>query len=401
MKRRILFVDDELNVREGLQRLLRNMRNEWEMTFVDSGQSALALLAAEPFDVIVSDMRMPGMNGAELLKEIQRLYPSMVRLVLSGHADRELVTQCVGVAHQYISKPCDPIQLKALVQNACLLAGQLVDKEVRRVIGSINRLPSVPELYLSLEAALKDENCSVQDIGAIIRQDMNMTAQVLKLVNSAFFGLRRTIETPEEAVSYLGTEMIKVLVLANGVFDRGSSFKTKLFSIEDLWAHSMGVARVASALAVAEGLPKSVQNECSVGGLLHDTGLLVLASNFPDEYDKVIEMVLEEKISITTSEQWAFGVTHAEVGAYLLGLWGLPTGILQIVSLHHRRPEPTLEPLSALPIVHFADLLAGQLCQHPMFTDTTSGEKLARFLGSTERMRSWIEAAGEAPRFVP
>jgi putative nucleotidyltransferase with HDIG domain len=366
-KQQILFVDDEPMVLQGLQRLLRAFRNEWDMAFVASGLEALARLAEHPFDIIVSDMRMPGMNGAELLKEVMRRYPAMVRIVLSGHADRELVSQCVGVAHQYISKPCEPEQLKAMIRNACILSGRLVDEDVRRVIGGIDRLPIVPELYLQLKTALKDEDVDARALGAIIKRDIGMTAKILKLVNSSFFGLRRVISDAEEAVTYLGIDTIKTLVLSDSIFEQSKPFETRFFNISDLWHHSMTVAAGAKAIAQAEGLAQSAREEAFVGGILHDVGVLILASNFPDTYNKAAELVITEKLTIPTAEQELFGVTHAEVGAYLLGLWGLPAPILNIVALHHRvhlQDESSVTPLIA---VHAADVLCGIQERHPLF----------------------------------
>jgi putative nucleotidyltransferase with HDIG domain len=366
-KQQILFVDDEPMVLQGLQRLLRAFRNEWDMAFVAGGQEALAQLAEHPFDIIVSDMRMPGMNGAELLKEVMRQYPAMVRIVLSGHADRELVTQCVGVAHQYISKPCEPEQLKAMIRNACLLSSRLMDEGVRKVIGGIDSLPSVPELYLQLKAALKDEDVDARALGAIIKRDIGMTAKILKLVNSSFFGLRRVLSDAEEAVIYLGIDTIKSLVLSDSIFEQSKPFETRFFNLSDLWHHSMTVAAGAKAIAQAEGLPQAAQEEAFVGGILHDVGVLILASNFRETYDKTVELVITEKLTIPTAEQELFGVTHAEVGAYLLGLWGLPAPILNIVGLHHRvhlQVENSMTPLIA---VHAADVLCGIQERHPLF----------------------------------
>ena len=363
-KQRILFVDDEPMVLQGLQRILRPFRDEWDMEFAESAAKALELMVLHPFDVIVSDMRMPGTNGAELLKEVMRRFPTTVRLVLSGHADQELVAQCVGVAHQYISKPCDPEQLKAMVRNAGLLAGKLVDEEVKRVIGSIDNLPSIPEVYDELKRALAGDGADPSQLGAIIEKDIGMTAKILKLVNSAFFGLRRTIATPHEAVVYLGTETIKTLVLANSLFEQTKPFKTRYFSISDLWNHTIQVATAARQFSVDEGLAFSQQEEAFVGGILHDVGVLVLASNFEETYDKVCELVMREHVQSTTAEQEYFGVTHAEVGAYLLGLWGLPAPILKIVSLHHRPYGFSETGFSPVVAVHAAEVLSADKGAH-------------------------------------
>ena len=229
-KKRILFVDDEPMILQGLQRMLRPMREQWEMTFVEGGENALAAMAGTAFDVIVTDMRMPVMNGAQLLKEVRDRYPRTVRLILSGHADKELVTQCLGVAHQYISKPCDPEQLKTMIRNACLIGGDLVTDQVKEILGSIDRLPTVPAVFQELEQALADPDVDARRLGQIIEQDPGMTAKILKIVNSAFFALRRSISSPFEAVTYLGIDTIKGLVLVNSIFERAEPLGTRHLS---------------------------------------------------------------------------------------------------------------------------------------------------------------------------
>ena len=335
-KQQILFVDDEPMVLAGLQRTLRPQRGEWDMVFVESGAMALEHMAAQPFDVIISDMLMPRMNGAELLKEVVRRHPATVRMVLSGHADKELVSQCVGVAHQFISKPCDPEHLKALVKNACQLAGGLLDGEVKQVIGTVDRLPSSPEVFLELREALTLPEVKTRQLGAIIQRDPGMTAKTLQLVNSAFFGMRKSVTDPQEAVAYLGVEIVRTQVLSNGIFEASSPFPTQVFKVAEVWRHSLLVARVAQALAKQEGLPLALQREAYAGGLLHDVGVLILASRFPNLYDQVAEAVRAKAEPLRSAEEWLFGVSHAEVGAYLLGLWGLPAQVLEIVSLHHQ-----------------------------------------------------------------
>ena len=111
-KRKILFVDDEPNILQGLRRMLHSMRRDWDMEFAESGQQALELLNNSHFDVVVTDMRMPGMNGLELLNEIKRLYPEVIRIVLSGQASKEIIIQSVGPIHQYLSKPTNSYKMK-------------------------------------------------------------------------------------------------------------------------------------------------------------------------------------------------------------------------------------------------------------------------------------------------
>ncbi len=240
-KKQVLFVDDEPLVLQGLQRMLRGMRNEWEMEFVDGGAKALELFGQRAFDVVVTDMRMPGMNGAQLLNALAAKYPDTIRIILSGHADQELITQCLGSAHQYLSKPCDPDLLKRLVNDTCRLGADVTSERVRQVVGSIQKLPSIPATYRKLSEALDRDEATAAELGRIISQDIGMTAKILKLVNSAFFGLRRELSSPTEAVTYLGTETVRSLVLANGIFSEADPLRTRHITLDDISSHSLAV----------------------------------------------------------------------------------------------------------------------------------------------------------------
>jgi HD-like signal output (HDOD) protein len=367
MKKRILFVDDDPMILQGLQRVLRPMRDDWDTAFVDGGEKALEAMAKQAFDVVVTDMRMPVMNGAQLLKEIQRRYPMTIRLILSGHADADLVSQCLGVAHQYLSKPCDPEELKAVVREACQVGESPISDKVKILLGSIDNLPSAPHMFLELEQALADPTCTTDRLGDIIQVDMGMTAKVLKIVNSAFFGLRRTIVTPHEAVAFLGIETVKLLVLVNSIFERAEPLETRHLSLDDLWRHTLMCANGAKAITLAEGASRQEADQVFAGGILEDVGILVLASHFPEAYDRAAEVLLAEQVPLTTVEQEAFGVTHAEVGGYLLGLWGLPAQVLRTVSLHHS-PHLMLAPgISPEMAVYAADILAGERGGNALF----------------------------------
>jgi len=393
LKKRILFVDDQPLITMGLQRMLRPMREEWDMAFVGSGAEALALMAEAPFDVVVTDARMPGMTGPQLLEEVMRLYPATVRLVLSGYADRDILAQCVGVAHQYITKPCDSQQLRSLIQNASQLSGQNLSEGVKRIIGSIEHLPSVPEVFLELTEALNQEDPNPQRLGDIMGKDMAMTAEILKIVNSAFFGLRRTISTPQEAIAYLGIETIKNLVLVNHLFEKSIPFATRLLTIEDLWRHSMAVASGARAIAMLETQEPKVHEEAFVGGILHDVGILILAGHCPEAYDRVLALVARERMPLLEAERGEFGVTHAEVGAHLLGLWGLPASLLEMVSLHHHPAfldRPCFSPLLA---VHAADVFIGGSDPIQAFTCHLLDEQALSRVGLAHRVKPWKAAA--------
>lgn len=358
MKKNILFVDDEPNVLQGLKRMLRNMRKEWNMAYANSGQEALSIMEQETFDVIVSDMRMPGMDGAQLLTEVMKRYPNTVRIVLSGQSEKEAIFRAIGKTHQYLAKPCNADVLRQTVSRACALRDLLSNDSLKSLASEMEQMPSMPEIYIELVEELKSDNPSLPFISRLISQDVAMTAKILQLVNSAFFGIRRRITTVDMAVNYLGLENVSSLVLAANIFSQFQKAKRiKGFSMESLWGHSGQVGRYAQTIMKEENQDKSDIDDALTAGLLHDCGRLILVSNRATEYEATLKKSADENIPLIDAERDTFGATHAEIGAYLLGVWGLPDTIVEAVAFHHTPsmcPSVIPTPLTA---VHVANVI--------------------------------------------
>ena len=362
---RILFVDDEPNVLAGLQRMLYSLRKEWDMKFVSSGAEALRCLSEAPFDVLVTDVRMPGMSGVELLEQVVKRHPQVIRMVLSGTADIELTMQCVSLSHQYLLKPCDAQTLRATVQRAFCLRGLLYDPALRGLISQIQSLPSIPAVYGELVGVLRSGDGSPQAVGRIMARDMGMTAKVLQLVNSAFFGVSREITDPVDAVVYLGMETVRALVFTASAFSQFQLRGGCRFSIEELQQHCLAVGTLARRIAMSMGLTPAAVDHAFLGGLLHDIGKLVLVSNYPEKYQEVLQRVREGPVRISEAECAVFGTSHAEIGAYLLWLWGLPDPVAEIVVLHHH-PSRNAEAPPEVVAVHFANALVNRESERDM-----------------------------------
>lgn len=359
--KRILFVDDEPKVLEGLERMLRSRRHEWDMVFAASGAEALALLEAGSFDVIVTDMRMPEMDGAQLLEQVQQRFPGVVRLVLSGYFEMEMAIRAVPVAHQYLAKPCDPEKLRLAIEHACGFVSILTDEAARNVVGAIGTLPSVPRTCAALLAALQNPDVPIEDISRIIEQDVAMAAKVLHLVNSAFFGLFREITTVRAAVSYLGLDVLKQLVVSAEIF---RTFQPRQrvagFSIEAFQEH----CRRASAIAARLPAPAKISSAAVVSALLHDTGKLVLAARLPRPFELALQAARQRQCPLHLVEREITGTGHAEIGAYLLALWGLPLQVVDAVRRHHSPSVAARQhELDVLSITHISDALACELEQ--------------------------------------
>jgi putative nucleotidyltransferase with HDIG domain len=353
--KRILFVDDERRILEGLQRMLRPYRKQWEMAFANSGSEALATLAAGAYDVIVSDMRMPGMDGTQLLELVRDRYPGMIRIVLSGQFEMEAAMRAVPVAHQYLTKPCDPGRLQAVIERSCGCDSMVADGAIRRVIAAIGELPTLPGTYVALMAAIDDPEATLDQVGAIVERDVAVAAKVLQLVNSAFFGVSNEIATIPMAVGFLGFDVLKQLVITVELF---RTFECGChvagFSVEETQRHSRCVAAIAARLPV----PRQYVAATSVAALLHDIGKLVLAARLPQQFEHALRASIEQNRPLHILENEISGTSHAEMGAYLLALWGLPAPVVAAVSQHHHPVRATADTTIDISLaVHIADML--------------------------------------------
>ena len=354
-KRRILFVDDEPMVLKGLQRTLRKLRNEWEMTFASGSKEALDMLGSEPYDVIVSDLSMPEMDGAQLLAEVKSKYPEVVRIILSGHVEKETTFKSVQLAHQSLSKPCDADILKHTLKKLFGLRNLLADESIKRIVSQTESLPSLPAVYTEIICELQSQDPSVEKIGNIISQDLGMAAKILQVVNSAFFGLVRKINNPKEAVMLLGTETIKALVLSVKIFSEFNKKEFAWFNFDDLFNHSMSVSMFAQTITKEEQLDKNLVNNSLMAGMFHDLGKLILVTNFQAPYQKLLAEAQQTGQPLWDLENDFFGTSHAEIGAYLMGLWGLEYPVIEAIAYHHCPGKSLSNSTGLLTAVHFGD----------------------------------------------
>jgi HD-like signal output (HDOD) protein/CheY-like chemotaxis protein len=357
-KKQVLFVDDEPMVLEGLRRMLRVLREEWEFSFAHSGPEALAIMARKRFDVIVSDMRMPGMDGVELLNETKKRYPRTVRVALSGQTSKESVIHSVGPIHHYLAKPCHGERLKATLDRLKTLRDILDVEELQDLILEMESLPSLPTFYFDLLGEIESPEASVKKVGRIVARDISMTAKILQLVNSAFFGLHRHITDPAEAVTVLGLDTIKMLVVTIHIFSVFDNDRLNTFSLSNLWDHSAKAGLHASIIARCEGLEKPMVDYALLAGMLHDVGKLVLVDRRPEMYAQVLRQTREKGCSLIEAERNQFGTTHASIGGYLLGLWGFCGPVLDAVSGHHNPGQHPAEDPAILTAVHVGNALA-------------------------------------------
>jgi len=394
MTKRILFVDDEPNVLHGLKRMLRGMRSEWEMHYSESGYDALERMGKRVFDVIISDMRMPGMNGAQLLTEVMNRHPHVVRIILSGQSRREMIFKSVGPTHQYLSKPCDAQTLKLTVQRACALRDRMGNGSITKLVSRIKSLPSLPSLYTEITAELRSPSGTIGRVGEIISKDVSMAAKILQMVNSAYFGMPHHVSSPSQAASLLGLDTLRTLVLSVHIFSGFKHSGQKGFSIENLWEHSLNTGLFAREITKAELNDIKAIDDAFMAGVLHDVGKLIIATELTGDYEKIVSLMETEMISMYEAEQRLLGVSHADIGAYLLGLWGLPDPIVEAVCYHHspsKQPGNKFTPLTA---VHVADCIEHEL--DGTKNSFTLDKDHLRTLTIAEQLEAWKEICRES-----
>jgi putative nucleotidyltransferase with HDIG domain len=356
MRRRVLFVDDDSRVLEGLQDNFARSRPTWEAVFAGSGEAALEEFRKRSFDVIVSDLRMPGMGGIALLDEIRKLYPEAVRIFLSGQPEPEVGLRLVPVCHQFLAKPCDAGSLLSVVDRACWLQDLVPNGTLTKVIGGISRLPALPSLYVELQRLIAEDQGDPSNIARVVGQDVAMSAKVLQILNSTYFALSRRITAIEQAVVYLGVPTIQQLVLAS-VFD-GATLRPRCgVELGRLRDHALLTAAIARNMFLEDRTQASL---AWTAGMLHDVGKLVLGSGLPDHLPAALDLASRSSRPLFEAEQELYGVTHSEIGAYVLGLWGLPQAIVEAVANHHHPARGCPRGLDLTIAVYVASALANE-----------------------------------------
>jgi HD-like signal output (HDOD) protein len=356
--RDILFVDDEPDLLDSLRTRLYKHRHEWNMKFVLSGADAIATLEQQRVDLIVSDVRMPGMDGGQLLSVVKQRWPTTVRIIVSGYSDPAQAARLTSLAHQYIAKPCDGRELENIIERCFNLQDLLNQEPLRRVVGSVGKLPAMPKTYGRLQAALSQPSVTAAEVGDIVNADAAIAGKVLQITNSAFFRLRKPMVRIKDAVTYLGFATIRNLVLSAEIFSQWNSpLSLPNVDPEQLQNHAQLAAAACKSLAGGRASP----DDAWLAGLLHDIGYWILVQECPEELGRALELSRSRDLPLFECERMTMGATHAEVGAYLLGLWGLPYSIVEAVALHHT--PGTITP-------HGYDLLSALAVSHALLEST-------------------------------
>ncbi|KAJ50906.1 HD-like signal output (HDOD) protein [Clostridium tetanomorphum] len=357
MKKSILFVDDEKQILNSLRRVF--MGSNYTTYFVLSGEEALNILSKNHIDLIITDMRMPNMDGAELLSIVKKDYPNVVRMILSGYSEEAQTLKVFesNLVTSYILKPWNNKELMETVDKVFKSEYINISDELIQMLNDIEKLPYSIKIYKELCAMIEKEN-DIDDISKIIEKDPVITFKILTIVNSSFYGLKTG--SIRQALSYLGLNNIKNLIFICYFIDLEKSQYSDELNI--LWNH-LSMTNNIIVKMYKEILKEKFPEELSTAGILHDIGRIILLSCYENknislnEFENIINMSVEE-------EKLIFKNSHDEIGAYILSRLKMPSYIIEAVLYHHNPLDSKVNNKRFLCVLHIADFCSWNIMFH-------------------------------------
>jgi putative nucleotidyltransferase with HDIG domain len=328
----------------------------WIVVGAASCEAAAAAVEKHPCAVVVANYNLPDGSGPELLNRLRASNPKTVRFIAADPALKDQVMSQVLGGDLFLPLPYEYANFKPAIEHSQVDDYGMSDN-VRDLVARIRTFPTIPSLYLEVVNALKNTNATTDEIGAIIARDMSMTTKLLQVLNSAYFGLPRTITDPTEAVSILGFETVKSLIVAVKLLNQYDKIKPAYFSMDNIWRHSNNVARTARVMALLETDDPVCSATAYTAGLMHDLGKVILAANFDDQYNKAHCIARKQRIPLWKVEKDIFGATHGEIGAHLLALCGMSPDVVKVAALHHEPIHSGDAVFTPLTAVHVANAL--------------------------------------------
>jgi len=347
-----------------MESTLARWADKWAVIPTD-GSALLDLLGQHPADGIICQYHAGDEAGLETLNEIGRVHPRIVRFLRCGRAEKPPSTSFTGVPPGFLWNDVQPEAVDELLTRALLVDRWIANDAIRQLLPQIHLLPALPKIYTGVVTELQSSSASMKVVAGLIAQDPVMTAKILQVVNSAYFGLPRQIASAMDAVLFLGSERTQALILAARVFSLFGTANCTGFSPELEWHHSMEVACLARAIMVAETEDTVVADQSFTAGLLHDIGKSLLVANFPEKYSEVLTQAQRRGTAVHEQEIELFGTSHAELGACLLAIWGLPLPIIEAVAWHHQPSRAIDRTFSPLTAVHVANSISRERASTP------------------------------------
>jgi HD-like signal output (HDOD) protein len=328
MSKLIYIVDDQPGVLITLGFLLRRIDPTWKVVEFSNPLETIEAVRVAPPNLVLADQTMPEMLGTEMLEQIRRLAPQTVRIIISGHAAR---VDHLGAAHQYLAKPFGNNALTKTIHDAVLAQESLSNPDLARLVASLRSFPVLPAVYARLIRELEKETTPSEAIISLLNDDPAILSRVLQVANSPLFRGRVPVARASDALFQLGTRLITALVLSLHVFESRKDLCFPEMPLDALWQHSLETARIGQTLCRMK-LSDDAANAAFFAGLVHDLGRLILIENQPEHYREACQAARASGTPLSIEEQRIFGITHSELAAFLLRLWGMESAVVEAVS---------------------------------------------------------------------
>jgi HD-like signal output (HDOD) protein len=331
----------------------------WEVASVASEEDALEQLEKRSFDALLVDFNLGSPDASDLLNLAFEKHPETTRFLLAYEADLALVAAKVQESPHILPKPIEPVSLRSRIEDGVKDADP--EEKGSEPANTPSDPPSIPAIYAEVLKALESPGVTHEQVGKIIARDAALTSEVLSLTQSSYLGLPGKMSGPVEAVESLGLETIKAAVMALQFLAEHSRLKPAYLSLDQLWQHSINVGQIARDLMLFETKDRTLASQALTAGLLHDLGKVVLATNFDDLYGRVHSLARKQPVAIWDIEKEMFGANHGEIGGCLVGMWNMPSAIVEAAALHHEPPLGEHEQITPLAAVHIANVLEREL----------------------------------------
>lgn len=355
--KKILIVDDEVQILKALVRLF--MDSDYDVVTSEGGAEALKILEQQQFNMVISDMRMPYMDGYELLSKVKELYPKTVRIILSGYSDEKVVFHALqkNIAKLYVFKPWKNNELIKIVTQLLETEDILNNSNLLKFINNIENLPTIKTNYQRIINLIKDDT-DISSISSEIERDISISAKILNVANSAFYGSKTG--SVKQAVSYIGLQNTKKLVIATSIIDTMSEQREAGGMIKNIWTHSF-LSNKLLAFLYEKHLNKRIPELYTSAALLHNIGDVFFLKYFYEEYVNLLFKAKTQKENISKLEKEAFTVSHNEAGAYLLGWWEFPFPLVETALYHHNPLDSKVINKELLCAVHIVTKYAAEM----------------------------------------
>ena len=359
------MVNDDLATLAQIEPHLAQLPETWKVHVSHSADDALCQFEQVQFDVVFVDLKSGPLASLEFLHNVWTKHPSTIRFLLADSMAPDLMVSCALGAHQVLVKPLQGPAIQHAIDRAALVNRLFQNKDVQTLVSRIRTFPSRPTVYAEVIRELRSSNASAATVGELVARDLAISTKLLQITNSAFFGFSGPVSKPGDAVLLLGMETTASLILGIEAFSQLDKTKLKYFSTDQIWRHCQVVANAARAIAEHVTQDAELAQEAYTAALLHDIGKLALAVNLDEAYRDALNLGREKNVPAWEVERQAFGATHAEAGAYLLSLWGLPAGVIEAVASHHLPARELSSEFTALTALHLANALENSLNNQP------------------------------------